>query len=265
MSTLKVVSFNVLAQNWIDDELKSHALDRRHLQRGYRVARQIESLQVCGADIILLQEVTPIVLRKFKEKLVDYHVPSCFCRMHWQPASPRDPVNGNAVIWRKGLFAGKAKCDIVELDRKAGNYAAMVTGTLANTGQHLRVISLHLEYGDKERASKQFGRLFNGKNAVIRNHKRVIVGGDFNMGGLSEEEFPVLSDIERHGFNDACSNLRTHPFPIDNDDKTLTHILARGMMLVTPGKTIKGGCSTIGDCLKRYGSDHYPVEALFQP
>jgi endonuclease/exonuclease/phosphatase family metal-dependent hydrolase len=254
--TLKIVSFNVLAQAWIDDRLRAEALDSRHLHRGYRIKRQIEILQTSLPDIVLLQEVTPIVIQKYKEMLPEYHVPSCFSRMHWQPARPSDPINGNAVIWRKGLFAGKAKCDIIELDKKLGNYAAMVTGVLAKTNQSIRIISVHLEWGNIDAASKQFRNIF--ERGYIRNHKRVIIGGDFNMGGGRPDQFPIIADIAHHGLIDHCVGVRTHPFK--DESRTITHILTRGFVDTVSGAcTILGNCKTIGECLQRYGSDHYPI------
>lgn len=253
---LSVLSFNVLAQAWIDDRLRREAHDSRHLSRSYRVKRQIELLkQHPQPDIVLLQEVTPLVLNHYKEALPDYHVPSCFSRMKWQPATPKDPINGNAIIWRRGLFAGKAKCDVVCLDERKGNYAAMVTGVLASTGQHIRVVSLHLEWGDTNSASKQFNNLFD--RGYITNHKRVIIGGDFNMCVI-----PILDDIKRHVLTDSVK-IRTHPFPDPTECKTVTHVLSRGM--VPKGcKLLAGDCESVGDCLKKYGSDHYAVFCKFQ-
>ena len=257
---LSVLSFNVLAQAWIDDRLRQEAHDARHLTRSYRVKRQIDLLRRHKPDIVLFQEVTPLVLNHYKQSLQDYHVPSCFSRMKWQPATPKDPINGNSVIWRRGLFAGKAKCDVVCLDERRGNYAAMVTGILASTGQHIRVVSLHLEWGDTKAASKQFQNLFD--RGYITNHKRVIIGGDFNMGGNNANSFPIIQDIKRHGLSDSV-NFRTHPFPDKSEAKTVTHILSRGVVRQNC-ELLAGDCPTIGDCLKRYGSDHYAVVCQFR-
>lgn len=252
-----ILSFNVLAQAWIDDRLRREVYDSRHINRTYRINKQIQLLKECNPDIVLLQEVTPIVIHKYKSMLPEYHVPSCFANMKWGGASRSDPVNGNAIIWRKGLFAGKAKCDIIELDRRRGNYAAMVTGVLASTNESIRIISLHLEWGNIKAASQQFRNIF--KREYIRNHKRVIIGGDFNMGGASVDEFPIIPDIKAHGFTDHVSTERTHPFPDPTEATTITHVLTRGIRAVHEAGALHGGCKTIGDCLKEFGSDHYPV------
>lgn len=257
---LSVLSFNVLAQAWIDDRLRQEAHDSRHLTRSYRVKRQIQLLKRHQPDIVLLQEVTPLVLNHYKEALQEYHVPSCFSRMKWQPATPKDPINGNAIIWRRGLFAGKAKCDVVCLDERHGNYAAMVTGVLAGNGQHIRIISLHLEWGNVKLASQQFRNIF--ERGYITNHKRVIIGGDFNMGGTNARDFPIIEDIKRHQFIDNVTPLRTHPFPDRTEAKTVTHILTRGLSC-EKCELLDGDCPTIGECLRKYGSDHYAVLCTF--
>lgn len=252
---LSVVSFNVLAQAWIDERLRREALDARHLRRDYRVKQQIRLLRHSRPDIVLLQEVTPLVLNQYKQELLEYHIPSCFSRMKWQPATPKDPINGNAIIWRRGLFAGKAKCDVIALDERRGNYAAMVTGVLAATGQHIRIVSLHLEWGNIEIASKQFRNLF--ERGYITTHKRVIIGGDFNMC-----IHPIVDVLKMHGLSDHVE-LRTHPFPDKSEARTVTHILTRGLKRTNTTKLLGGECKTIGDCLKLYGSDHYAVESKF--
>ena len=78
---ITVLSFNVLAQTWIDDEIRQAVLDKRHLQRSYRVSRQIECMRQSNADVILLQEVTPIVLEHYKKRMPEYYVPTCFSQM----------------------------------------------------------------------------------------------------------------------------------------------------------------------------------------
>jgi len=249
-----VLSFNVLAQTWIDDEIKRAVLDKRHLKRTYRVARQIDVMRRSKADVILLQEVTPIVLERYKRAMPEYHVPTCFSQMHWQGATADTPVTGNAVLWRRGLFRS-AQCQIVQLDR--GNYAAMLTAVTKDTGQHVKFVSLHLEHGNFQAASAQFRNLFAQK--FIQNEKRVVIGGDFNMG---HPDWHIENFFKQRGFKDCITpHTPTHPFANDPYGQTIDHILIRGCKCKDSKIT---RCSSVGQCIKRYGSDHYPVLARMQ-
>jgi endonuclease/exonuclease/phosphatase family metal-dependent hydrolase len=248
---ITVLSFNVLAQTWIDDELRRSVLDKRHLQRSYRVSRQIECMRRSNADVILLQEVTPIVLEHYKKRLPEYHVPTCFSQMHWQPATPDTPINGNAVLWRKGLFRS-AQCQIVQLDKKLGNYAASLSAVTAVTGQHVKFISVHLEHGNFRAASAQFRNLFVQKH--VNNEKRVIIGGDFNMG---HPDWLIADYFKKRGFKDCVDpTTPTHPFVNDPYGQTIDHMLIRGFKC-KDSKIAK--CNSVGQCIKKYGSDHYPI------
>lgn len=252
---LKVVSWNVLAQPWIDHEIRSHAQDKRHVRRPYRIARQVELLARIDADVLLLQEVTPIALTQFKSALTQYESPSCFSRMYWQPKTARTPVNGNAVLWRRDLFAN-ASCGLLELDHRRGNYASLLEATHLPTGHSVKFVSLHLEYGDRAAGALQFKRLFN-QQFITSADRHVVVAGDFNMG---PPNWLVERDVKVHKFSDCVrkTGLMTHPFREGPDDNIIDHVLIRGFKC---RKTVVPQCSSIGESLRLLGSDHYPVVA----
>ncbi len=249
MQNLTVVTFNILVQPWIDTVIKRNTIDKRHLQRKYRVAKIIETLKYINADIVLLQEVTPMIINKIKKKLPHYDIPECFTKMLWHPVSPDTPINGNAIMWKKGLFS-YAQCSNITLDKKRGNYAAILEAVLCKST--IKVVSLHLEYGDRRAGAAQFDQLFKQK-FITSKDQYVIIGGDFNMGNRR-----WLIDIKRYKLQDCDSTTPTHPFKNDIDDQTIDHILVRGFKLIgscTPQ------CKSIGECLKYFGTDHYPVIA----
>jgi endonuclease/exonuclease/phosphatase family metal-dependent hydrolase len=253
---IKVLSFNVLAQTWIDEELRDLSIDKRHLQRSYRISRQMEYMKRSNADVILLQEITPIVLRHYQKHMPEYLVPTCFSKMLWKPSSPDTPINGNAIIWKKGLFIS-AQCNIIELDRRLGNYAAMITAVTAKTRQHVKFISLHLEHGNFQAASAQFRNLFTKR--YVKNEKRVVIGGDFNMG---HPDWDIAEFFKQRGFQDCVPiNHPTHPFRNDPYGQTIDHILFRGLrrkrFKIVP-------CKSVGECIKLYGSDHYPISTRLE-
>jgi endonuclease/exonuclease/phosphatase family metal-dependent hydrolase len=249
MSSLSILSFNVLAQAWIDAELRKNALGKRHLTKSYRFAKQVQVLENFDADVVLLQEVTPEALEYFESELPQYRNRVCYASVIWRPYRADAPESGNAVLWKERVFS-QAECANIDLNAY-GNRAAMVTGTLED-GACVRIVGVHLEYGDIQRAAEQFQSLFTQR--LVQNRAHVIIGGDFNMG---EPEFPIREKFERHGFmNCVPDNSSTHPFVDGPDAKGIDHILVRGFR---KKRLVIGASNSIGDCLRRYGSDHYPV------
>lgn len=255
---LTILSFNVLAQPWIDHKLKQEVCDARHLRRSYRVKRQIELFKLVDADVLLLQEVTPNVLVKYRDALPQYDVPVCFSQMHWQPSTSTAPINGNAVLWRKGLLHD-VKCSLVTLDAKLGNYAAVVEGKLAKNTKKVKFVSLHLEYGMNKTSAaarlRQFKRLF--PNTIAPSDAHVVIGGDFNMG---HPHWVIDDCVSNHAFMDVIppkKKVTTHPFSDRTvDDAIIDHVLTRGFKTV---KTIVPQCESIGETMQVFGSDHFPI------
>lgn len=259
---LTVLSFNILAQTWIDNTIKKHAQSKTHLTKEYRIRKQIQILKDVNADIVFLQEVTPSVLNKFLTALPIYATSHCFASIYWQPARNSDPINGNVIIWKRGLFVNP-KCKVVELDSKRGIYAATLHTTLVGTHTPILLVNVHFDYSlDTYLQTRQFRNLFKkGKKRYITNQKHVIIAGDFNMGGNDISAFPILPDIKKHGFVDFSLGMRTHPFPAP-DAANVTHILARGFKQISKTKVMKS--PSIGDTLRNVGSDHFPVHVKVQ-
>lgn len=264
---MKVISFNILAQPWIDNELKREAIHRNDLKRECRICRQVEFLHYSNADLILLQEATPLVISAFKKRLPQYEILSCFSEMCWQPMTPNTPKNGNAILWKRDRIQNP-KCQIIELHKISGNNAAMVTGTDSKTGYPIKIISLHLEYGNIKLATEQFNGLFR-KNHITAYDGHVIIGGDFNMG---EPKYPLRGIIHDNGFKECLSQsleVKTHPFFNGPDSGSVSHILVRGFSCKKSGVAVQEKLlkskTPIGDCLRIYGSDHYPIFAFIIP
>lgn len=252
---MKVVSFNTLAQVWIDDDLRYHAVDRRHLSRAYRVRRQIEWLSKLDGDIVFLQEVTPIVLAAYKKALPQYDgFDQCFACMEWQPSREWHAINGNAILWRKGLFEGAPKCQRVILDKARGISATLLTPRFAHTRERVALMCVHFDWDptEKKYQPQQFRNIFD-LGYIRPTMKRVIIAGDFNMSTRH-----IDSDMTKRHLVDVTENRRTHPFPAP-EDPGITHILIRGFKPV--GRASIPSAASIGATLKKFGSDHFPVVA----
>jgi len=255
-SELRLLSFNVLAPVWIDNTLrKSVEHKTEHLHKTTRINKHIELLKKLKPDIVFFQEITPSMLKTIKNTLPEYHVPGCFIRTYWENPDTKTKyaANGNAIIWKKGLFKGSAKCTDVILDKKSGNHAAMVTGVMQN-GKLVKLLSIHLEWNDPIKASRQFRRIF--KNGIVKSaNKRVVIAGDFNMGDHNTKSYPIISDITHHSFDDVLNGAQTHPFT-DLEYKSVSHILIKNAKVSQKGV---GTAKNVKQCIQKFGSDHFPI------
>lgn len=254
---LKVLSWNILVQQWIDKKTREEALDKRHLRRSYRIRKQIEFIEKANPDVILLQETTPLVMRKYQQLLPSYDM-DCFSRIHWQRGTDSDSKelsSGNAILWKKGLFT-ETSCKILTLDHARGIYASALTGRTKH-GTDMQIINVHLSYGNVKAATMQFKEIIQkhlGEKVPV-----VIIGGDFNM-----EDDTIRQLYEKKGFHDCVPrHTPTHPFKSDTHGQTIDHILVKGMQCKA---TIVKKTRSIGECMKVYGSDHYPIQStlIFQ-
>lgn len=252
-NNIKVMSFNVLAQVWIDDPLKN-ITKSKYLDKFYRVKKQVETIKDVNPDILFLQEVTPSTLNKYLDQLPNYFVPPCFARMSWIPHNDYHAINGNAIMWKKDLFK-TYKCQTVVLDQKHGNRISVVTATLKENNKSIKLICCHFTWGNPDIAAEQFRNIFR-HNIMTKTVDYGIIAGDFNMGNNDIKTYPIINDIKKYGFSDPINGKRTHPF-MEDLHSSISHILPRGFKNI---KNIKiGHSSNIEECLRIYGSDHFPV------
>jgi len=248
---LNIMSFNVLAPNWIDDFLKKE-VSSNYLDEEYRIKKHIEIIHKENPDVLFLQEVTESMLNKYQSELPHYSVSSCFAEMKWIPL--KEVHDGNAIMWKKNLFLGDSKCTVVTLDESHGNYTSVVKGILFDN-KPITLICIHLEWGNYNIASEQFRNIFR-KNITNEINQRCIIAGDFNMGGYDISKYPIISDIKNLNFTDPLNGVRTHPF-IDDLYIGVSHILSRGFQKILNFGSDKS--INIEHCLKLFGSDHYPI------
>jgi len=252
-NAVRVLSFNVLAPVWVwtDGELRRSVKKQAFLRKQYRITRHIKLLKKIKPDIIFLQETTPSMLAKIRAVLPEYYVPPCFSKMCWTRGNTH-AVNGNAILWKRGTFLS-AKCSTVFLDRVS--YAAVITGILAN-GKTIKLVNVHLEWNNPEKAAKQFREIFK-QSVITTQDKHVVIAGDFNMGDFNVTRYPIIPDLLRHGLYDILNGIQTHPFTLQ-EYKSISHILVRNINVVKKGV---GTAKSINHCVKKFGSDHFPIFA----
>lgn len=277
--SLYIVSFNVLAPCWAGQDyypkLASPFLDRT-LRRKHIVNFLTHIAD--KADIIALQETTPIEFNFYKEALQDkfYAFSVYHASKYWSvwsiPEIPWEP-NGVAIFVKKTTFKNVRFKDVPLTSD--GNHAAYFSGIQNSTGLTIHGVSIHLDSELSSNRRHELTRLIKlMSNEGATSHDIII--GDFNADTQTGSLHQVLN--ENH-YIDALHFLKrdewTHPFDVENDVNSgiLAHIEMRNMLPVD-GHVInfnlwklfpKDETGRIIANFKISGSDHFPIFAVAVP
>lgn len=274
MTTLKIVSFNILAPCWADPNI----YPQESLPFLNRISRRdtiINFLLSTSADIIALQEVTLIEFGFIKDKLdlyqgfQSFHSPS-----HWSKyitSNPPYEQNGNAIFLKKSVFKNIKFTDVL-LDGANGNHAAVLLVDHKETNKNMRLLSVHL---DSDHAYNRKIQLDAILKLIPKNAGCVdIICGDFNIDVTKSN---LQQDIIKANFITGFDNLGpTSPYlgkyysnsvygPIDailvrNCVVSNAGIYNFGIFELYPNK--KDEVNRIIEGLKKCGSDHFPVSSV---
>jgi len=267
VTELTVVSWNVLAAPWAAPDYYPAAMDPRVIDRVARRELVAAQLAALGADILCLQETTPVDLMAIVAALgAGYSAHSApNGRDLWAGwASDALPWESNvaAIVWRTDRLA----------DPTTGALALSDDGNVATTlearvgGVELNVVSVHLDVDRPELRRVQLGVAC----AAVAPGVVGVIAGDANEDTTGTDLGAIAAE---HGFADALTAVGdadpTHPLARPSDGHAplarLDHVLVRGAG-PTDGRVVDAGLFAIDDaearwieCLRRTGSDHLAV------
>jgi endonuclease/exonuclease/phosphatase family metal-dependent hydrolase len=217
---MKVLSWNVLADEWVKKSYYPTVKDLRLLDPEHRLPIQVKILKEEDADIILLQEVMPETYARLSRMFRKTHHISSLCLRHWSKTRPS--VSGHMTLVRRTLCK-----DIREKELSFGQ--RVQAGTLV-------LYNIHLD--DKSYALRR-----RQLNSIPLDEPYAIVGGDFNQ----MYKNPIPGFIQH---NDCTTYFVEKYMDIDN---IITKGIKKGKMCC---KSIP---ISVSEGLLRYGSDHIPV------
>jgi endonuclease/exonuclease/phosphatase family metal-dependent hydrolase len=281
---LVVASWNILAAPWAAPVFYPPDMDPAVLDRATRRASVATALAELDADLVCLQETTPVDLAAIVTLLGDGVV------VHSAPnapelwatwSTPELPweANGTAVLWRRDRFEDAVTGALSLSDD--GNVATTFDARLVRSGTRVRAVSVHLDVDHADLRRAQLARacehLAAAPEAVAPETtapERVVdvVAGDCNENTDGTELETILAG---HGFVDALTAVGnadpTHPVARPTDDYAplarLDHVLVRGAVPVA-GAVVDADVWEVDDPgarmvegVRRTGSDHFAVVA----
>jgi endonuclease/exonuclease/phosphatase family metal-dependent hydrolase len=241
------------------------------LRRDARSQLVADALESFDADVLCLQETTPVDLEFVQQRLghryeLQFATNGPELWSNWgAPETPWEP-NGTAVLFRAERFD--------ELDRGSielgphGNVATWVRVHDRSNDDELQVVSLHLDSDDRDRRRAELPALFG----AIAPAGAVIIAGDYNEDTITSDLGASFFD---RGFVDVLDAVGrrepTHPYARPGDEwaalATIDHVLVRDLLPVG-GEVVDAGVwavevpgERIEALLRHTGSDHLALRA----
>ena len=224
---MKILSWNILASEWIKKSYYPTVTDPILFKRDKRIHLISDKLREESADIVFLQEVMPMEYRQLYQNFHRTYRLSKLSRILWdKPLSE----SGNLIMIKKRMF-------------DSWNESSFDHGIYVRINQ-LHLFNVHLDDVSYYKRKKQLDQL------PFHDKKYVILAGDFNQSYHKDSALYQLPGFTAH--NKCSSYYVEKKMNIDN-------ILTKGF------DSSLDGCeylpTSVEEGLHLYGSDHIPVTA----
>ncbi len=249
LTKLKVLSFNILAEQFIDYKDLSvdyPGIPPEVLNETNRLPKMFAFLAASSPDIMLLQEVNFRVLKQIKANLEKKYVIYSLAMHKTDEAIQKGNAYGNLILIKKGIASiGSQKVYRVD---KLGTAFAFLDVTIS--GNKTLIVNIHLDSDVEETKRRvEIKHLLTLLKPYMQDYS-VIISGDFNT-----------SNVTTHKrFAKFKPAVVDHQGTYLNDDPMIDWIYLRNVILLG-GKVLKPKRANSATPLKKYGSDHYPVIA----
>ena len=273
MSTIRTVTFNILAPPWADP--RSYPQESHdYLDRVYRRKKIVELLQKLSpsVDCFALQETTPTEFQYLTQALPQFigfqsnHHPSSWSE--YITENPPWESNGTALLLSKKTFKEVKFWDLE--NTKDANRSAYAEAVHIKSNKRVGMVSVHLDSDNSGKRGREMNGLLNFLND--RPNEVVVMGGDFNF---ATETGNLRGLLERNGFQRIGKDDPTHPYDntyyMSQNYQVIDHVLVKGALPgeggvidndlwnLYPKGTLSAMNNRITANLRLVGSDHFPV------
>lgn len=221
---MKVLTWNILASEWIKKSYYPTVKDHTLFKRKNRIEIIRDKLKDESADIVFLQEVMPL---EYQELYTLFHRVYQFSRLNPIQWYKKKSQSGNVTMMKKNLFTAWK-----ETPFDHGLYVQV---------DNLHLFNVHLDDVSYAKRKKQLSQL-------PLDHKYVILAGDFNQPYKPSSRLYHLDGFTVH--NKCNTYFVEKNINIDN-------VISRGFMHHSDSCDYVP--SNVEEGLNLYGSDHIPV------
>jgi hypothetical protein len=235
---LKILTWNILASEWIDDKTYKMVNKKILHNNKERFQKIIKYILDADADIILLQEVMPYEYNKMKELLDKKYNISMLNQINWYNVKNK---SGNVSLFKKKKFH---KNNLEHYGLEFGIYTKCIYKKKV-----CAIFNIHLDDVSIRKRYKQIDSL----KPVIDYTANCIISGDFNHRYNKNTKFYKIPHFNIH--NKKC------PSYYIEEKMTIDNILSKGFKLL-PKSMCPIYPTNIEQGFIDYGSDHLPIMAI---
>jgi len=263
MTVLKIISFNILGEPFIDYSDLSvdyPNVSAKTLKLKTRLPKILAYLDKSKADIMMLQEVTPATHKIIKAHLVDYRV-FPLSKHQTEEAQTKGNAYGNTTVIRKTLCK-KTKHLSLTVPYIGSTFDITYTDISEpslRSEQRVLFVNIHLDSDQSERKRRaeiklltQYLKPHLGALPSVGTYV-IVLAGDFNTN----------NKITHKKFNKFTSVVKNPKGTYLSEKSMIDWIYVYGGRVID-GKVDRPEVGDNTTPLKKYGSDHYPVVGRFK-
>lgn len=257
-SKVKVVSWNILASEWITKNNYPDINKTILFNHKQRIKTIIHKLKNYNSDIILLQEVMPdeykVIQKHFKD---EYNItPIKPIKWSYKNTNTNKNESGNVILMRKTNYNN---IKIYDMDFcEFCDFCSIAQCNHIETNKLITIYNIHLDDMSSTKRNNQIKKLLEFDNEINKSHNSStpspsIIGGDFNQNYNATSK---LYSIPKFIVHNLCNT-----YYLDKKKINIDNILTKGFKIdKTDSKCVKLEDDN-EDIFKKIGSDHISIVA----
>jgi len=248
-SKIKVVSWNILASEWITKNNYPDITIKLLFNHKQRIKTIIEKLKNYNSDIILLQEVMPdeykIIQKHFK---AEYTItPIQPIKWTYKNTNTNKNESGNVILLR---ITNYSNIKIYAMD-----FCIIAQCIHNETNKVITIYNIHLDDMTSMKRNTQMQKILDFDNELNKKNKNAccIIGGDFNQ---NYNPTSKLYSLPKFIVHNLCNT-----YYLDKKKINIDNILTRGFKIDKTDIKCEKLSDDNEDIFKKIGSDHISIVA----
>jgi len=233
---MKILSWNILAEEWIKSSYYTKINKHILFNRSARFQRILCILQNSNVDIILLQEVMSSEYEMIKYHFHINYIISPLVLIQWKDEDGKKGTSGNITLLSRNQ---KQFIDVKHYTFDFGLYTEL---------KGIGICNIHLDDLSEQKRLIQIKML---KEEILYRRDKFILGGDFN------EEYQENSYI--YNVNEFIVHNKDFPTYYIDKKMNIDNIMTRGFFQEETEKQYFKYPSSMQKGMLEYGSDHLPI------
>ena len=253
ISKVKVVSWNILASEWITKNNYPDITTKILFNHKQRIKTIIEKLKNYNSDIILLQEVMPDEYKVIQKHFKDEYIITPIKPIKWSYKNTNSHKNesGNVILLHKTKYNNIKTYDMDFCE--FCDFCSIAQCNHIETNKLITIYNIHLDDISSTKRNNQIKKLLEVDNEINKSHSPSIISGDFNQ---NYNVTSKLYSIPKFIVHNLCNT-----YYLDKKKINIDNILTRGFKIdKTDSKCVKLEDDN-EDIFKKIGSDHISIDA----